>query len=70
MALYEKAKLRPEEFPRLLERNAPYVTFSADAKHPAFLYDLAKNSRQKPRDTMDSILEFARQLQETAMDQS
>ena len=70
LALYEKARLRPEEFPHLLEQFAPYVAFSADAKHPAFLYHLAKNSRQKTRDTMDSVLEFVRRLQETALDPS
>ena len=42
LSLYEKAKLRPEEFPALLQRFSPNVTFVADAASPAFFYHLGK----------------------------
>lgn len=70
LALYERAKLRPEEFPELLKRFSPAVTFSADASNPCFFYHPGKNSRDrvlKPQDLLRLLAEFIQALQKLVL---
>ena len=70
LALYEKAKLKPEEFPHLLAQFTPYVTFSADAASPCFFYHLGKNSKskvQKPQELLEILMEFIQALQKLTL---
>jgi len=45
------------------------VTFTADAKHPAFHYFYKKNSRIKPKDLPDLVMTFVKELQGLALNQ-
>ena len=63
--LYEKARIDVARIPDLVTSYGQSVTFTADAKAPAFTYFLRKNSREKGRDArevLEGFLKAARVL--------
>ena len=67
--LFERAAIDASGIPAVIEKNKPYVTFTADAKHPAFHYFYKKNSRIKPKDLPDLVMTFVKELQGLALNQ-
>ena len=63
LTMLERAAIDPSGIPALLQRHQPYVKFTADAKRPAFHYYYTKNSRIRPKDVPDTIMEFVGELQ-------
>ena len=63
LTMFERAAIDPSGIPALLQRHQPYVKFTADAKRPAFHYYYTKNSRIRPKDVPDTIMEFVGELQ-------
>ena len=67
--LFARAAIDASGIPAVIEKNKPYVTFTADAKHPAFHYFYKKNSRIKPKDLPDLVMTFVKELQGLALNQ-
>ncbi len=67
--LFERASINASGIPELIEKNKPYVTFTADVKKPAFHYFYKKNSKIKKSDLPEIIGDFLGQLQELALEQ-
>ncbi len=53
--MYEKAKIRPMMIPEVVQKNAPFLSFTADAKNPYFIYQLNANSREKGKDVIETL---------------
>ena len=58
ITLFERAAIDASGIPALIEKNKPYVSFTADAKRPAFHYFYTKNSRIKPKDVPELTMSF------------
>jgi transcription-repair coupling factor (superfamily II helicase) len=58
IVMYEKAKIDVAQIPALLERNNPHITFSADPKNPAFIFNTKANTRIKPNEVFDYLKDF------------
>ena len=61
--MFERAPIDPTAIPALVEKYKPYVKFQADAKRPAFLYYYKKNSRIRPKDIPEILMNFVKELQ-------
>ncbi len=55
LVMYEKAKINPALIPTVVQQNAPFMNFTADAKNPYFIYQLNGNSREKGRDMIEMV---------------
>lgn len=53
--MYEKAKIDPTQIPWIVQQNAPFLTFCADAQNPYFVYQLNANSREKGKDVVEIL---------------
>jgi transcription-repair coupling factor (superfamily II helicase) len=60
--MYEKAKIDVAQIPSLLERNNPHITFAADPKNPAFIFNTRANTRIKPSEIYDYLQDFLSDL--------
>ncbi|MBO6127624.1 MAG: transcription-repair coupling factor, partial [Pseudobutyrivibrio sp.] len=60
--MYEKAKIDVAQIPALLERNNPHITFAADPKAPAFIFNTKANTRIKPSEVFDYLQDFLMDL--------
>ena len=69
ITLFERAAIDASGIPALIEKNKPYVSFTADAKRPAFHYFYTKNSRIKPKDVPELTMSFVKEVQTLALKQ-
>ena len=69
ITLFERAAIDASGITALIEKNKPYVSFTADAKRPAFHYFYTKNSRIKPKDVPELTMSFVKELQTLALTQ-
>ena len=69
ITLFERAAIDASGIPALIEKNKPYVSFTADAKRPAFHYFYTKNSRIKPKDVPELTMSFVKEVQTLALTQ-
>ena len=60
--MYERAKIDVAQIPALLERNNPHITFAADPKAPAFIFNTKANTRIKPSEVFDYLQDFLMDL--------
>ena len=58
IVMYEKAKIDVAQIPALLERNNPHITFAADPKNPAFIFNTRANTRIKPSEVFEYLQDF------------
>ena len=61
--MFERAPIDPAAIPGVIEKHKPYVQFQADVKRPAFLYFYKKNSRIRPKDMPEILMNFVKELQ-------
>jgi len=66
--MYEKAKIDVSQIPALLERNNPHITFAADPKAPAFIFNTKANTRIKPNEVFDYLQDFLLDLKSIKQD--
>ena len=66
--MYEKAKIDVAQIPSLLERNNPHITFAADPKAPAFIFNTKANTRIKPNEIYDYLQDFIMDLRTLKVD--
>lgn len=69
ITLFERAAIDASGIPALIEKNKPYVSFTADAKRPSFHYFYTKNSRIKPKDVPELTMSFVKEVQTLALKQ-
>ena len=50
--MYEKARINPMMIPEAVQKNAPFLKFTADANNPYFVYLLNANSKEKGKDVV------------------
>ena len=55
LLMYEKAKINPAMIPQVVQANAPFLKFVADAKRPYFIYTLNVNSKEKGKDVIEIL---------------
>ena len=55
LLMYEKAKINPAFIPKLVQDQAPSLSFVADANNPYFVYKMQVNSREKGKDTLEVL---------------
>lgn len=55
LIMYEKAKIQPMKIPELIQKNSPFLNFTADIKNPYFTYMLNANSREKGKDVIETL---------------
>ena len=68
--MYEKAKIDVTQIPSLLERNNPHITFAADPKAPAFIFNTKANTRIKPSEIFDYLQDFLMDLKSICIDKN
>ncbi|MCR4693757.1 MAG: transcription-repair coupling factor [Pseudobutyrivibrio sp.] len=68
IVMYEKAKIDVAQIPSLLERNNPHITFAADPKAPAFIFNTKANTRIKPKEVYDYLQDFLLDLKTLKVD--
>ncbi|SCY30120.1 transcription-repair coupling factor [Pseudobutyrivibrio sp. AR14] len=68
IVMYEKAKIDVTQIPSLLERNNPHITFAADPKAPAFIFNTKANTRIKPSEIFDYLQDFLMDLKSIKVD--
>ncbi len=66
--MYEKAKIDVAQIPALLERNNPHITFAADPKTPAFIFNTKANTRIKPNEIFEYLQDFLLDLKTLKVD--
>ena len=68
IVMYEKAKIDVVQIPALLERNNPHITFAADPKNPAFIFNTKANTRIKPSEVFEYLQDFLLDLKTLKVD--
>ena len=68
IVMFEKAKIDVAQIPALLERNNPHITFAADPKAPAFIFNTKANTRIKPSEVFDYLQDFLLDLKTLKVD--
>ncbi|MCF0130972.1 MAG: transcription-repair coupling factor [Pseudobutyrivibrio sp.] len=58
IVMYEKAQIKIEEIPNILQKHSPQVTFAADKNAPAFVIDTKKNSKVTGNNLFEYIKDF------------
>ena len=62
ITMYEKANIDPAQIPALLERHNPQITFIANPKKPAFVFNTNKNTRIRPNEIFEYLSDFIMDL--------
>ncbi len=62
LVMYEKAKINPMMIPEVVQKNSPFLSFTADAKNPYFIYLLNANSREKGKDVIETLKGILQEL--------
>ncbi len=62
--MYKNAKINPDKIPELVKKHYPYITFSAKATDPEFVFNTKANSRLLQKDVYNYMVEFIEELQE------
>ncbi len=62
--IFDRAPIDPTGIPALVERHQPCLRFAMDAKRPAFHYFYGANSRIKPKDVPEIVMNLLKELQE------
>ncbi len=52
LVMYERARIDPARIPKLVEKLAPALSFTADAKNPYFLYRMRANKGEKEQEAL------------------
>ena len=55
LIMYEKAKINPMMIPEVVQKQAPFLKFTADANNPYFVYALNANTKEKGKDVVDVL---------------
>ncbi len=64
IAIFDRAPIDPTGIPALVERHSPYLRFAVDANKPAFHYAYRANSRIRPKDLPEIVMNLLKELQE------
>ncbi|MBR5648466.1 transcription-repair coupling factor [Pseudobutyrivibrio sp.] len=70
IVMYEKAKIDVTQIPALLERNNPHITFAADPKAPAFIFNTKANTRIKQNEIYEYLQDFILDLKRICIDKN
>ncbi len=62
IGLYGQAPVEPSQIPLLVEKFEGAVIFVPDKEHPAFLYKMNFNSRQKTKNALEALEQFLEEL--------
>lgn len=68
IVMYEKARIDVGQIPALIERNSPQITFAADPKNPAFIFNSRANTRIKKTEVFDYLRDFIADLKTLKVD--
>lgn len=63
LTLFERAAMDPTAIPDFLQEQAPLLKFTADSKRPCFHFYYKKNSRVRPKDLPEYLMELVRRMQ-------
>ena len=68
IVMYEKARIDIGKIPDLLTSNSPHITFAADSKNPAFIFNTKANTRIRPAEAFDYLKDFIMDLKAIKID--
>ncbi len=64
ISIFDRAPIDPLGIPALVEKHQPYLRFVVNAQKPAFHYAYRANSRIKPKDVPEIVMNLLKELQE------